>query len=782
MSKGKELRDTMPCGFAADTSVQLNFTEARCRPGDILPINKLSDDQKKNLAIACWSHGCWDDMFIDDRKVTKEEAIVAANEGTTLGNELVQLTMMGYEHIYDSLLPHDEEKYPLATILKDPELTNVNTDTALASFTAYNHLSVSVYIYKQETSGSFSYFGDIPTESRPVSTTPDFSGQIWLARTSADPQANILGSYMAYPGCTTWDIVSFPVDAFIPSAWNALVENVHVANNLKTFVSLYQVMPNGDLHHFGILAPGHSGWMSPCYVGSSFVAIQGNTVISAFFIDSAANTSWSMNLNVPPGGEEIYATGSNNYIFYQVKFEQDDTVTPTPKNFTKTITIESGTNLLYASLFDSSDEYFAIPQGVGVAIESTTASGSTHYNTNTNTDSLYIQMTADGQSLRKLCVKNPAAGQWTITITAMTNTPVYFQFQTVPTSDPYTTMQAALSPSGVLGPQWEDIAYSSFANIANTQSFVSNANFDDDELLLVPLLLVGLAAALALSVASNILLSALRNGHGNIKDATETTSDAAAPPPPSLKNILLVDANGADKGTQALYDTRSRKLYPAIESGKFRNNYSKLVGTDATKTKFTTALADVNVKLVSAAGHGNLNRICGYTSSGVSPWTPILETADVKANPALAKGKIFHLLGCQTASGLGATLVANGATAYIGYDSTFEYGMLGAGRSPIGADCDIVRALIDGKTVAEAFTIGRASYLKLKNKCIEEGSGPTTIGYLEHDRNALVYKGDSNAALEVNNDLSSGHRDNAAVDPRGQNPRSSLCTCTCSIC
>lgn len=58
----------------------------------------------------------------------------------------------------------------------------------------------------------------------------------------------------------------------------------------------------------------------------------------------------------------------------------------------------------------------------------------------------------------------------------MTNTPVSFQFQTVPTSDPYSTMQATLSPSGVLGPQWEEIAYTGFANIANTQSFADNAD------------------------------------------------------------------------------------------------------------------------------------------------------------------------------------------------------------------------------------------------------------------------------------------------------------------
>lgn len=212
---------------------------------------------------------------------------------------------------------------------------------------------------------------------------------------------------MAYPGCMTWDINSFPANMFIPSSWNAPVNSIKVANNLKTYVNLYQVMSGGDLHHFGILKPGQSVGIAPCYIGSSYVAIQGNTVISTFFIDSAADTKWSMNLDMPPGGdEEVCVTGNNNYIFYQVKLPQDDTVTPIPKNFTKTITIENGTNLLYASLFDSTDEYFAIPQGVGVVIESTDGSGTTtHFNTNTNTDNLFLQMTPNGTSVQKLVSK-----------------------------------------------------------------------------------------------------------------------------------------------------------------------------------------------------------------------------------------------------------------------------------------------------------------------------------------------------------------------------------------
>ena len=102
----------MPCGFAADTGAQLTFTEVKDGISGAIPISNLSEDQKRKLAIASWNHGTWNDLFINNREVTKEEAISEANEGSELGNELIRLTMMGYEHIYSRLLPHDKEEYP----------------------------------------------------------------------------------------------------------------------------------------------------------------------------------------------------------------------------------------------------------------------------------------------------------------------------------------------------------------------------------------------------------------------------------------------------------------------------------------------------------------------------------------------------------------------------------------------------------------------------------------------------------------------------------------------
>ena len=143
-----------------------------------------------------------------------------------------------------------------------------------------------------------------------------------------------------------------------------------------------------------------------------------------------------------------FSTIYRHVFNYYVKIDSI-TINITPINFRKQIQIPSGVKFLYASLFDSSNAYFAAPQNVTLIIDS--QDGKTNYKHKTDIESLYIQMTKDGQSLQKLCVRNPEAGTWTIIIKAMTNTPVYFQFQTVSTKDTYATMQATLSPHSVLG-------------------------------------------------------------------------------------------------------------------------------------------------------------------------------------------------------------------------------------------------------------------------------------------------------------------------------------------
>ena len=751
----------MPCGFAAATGAQLTFTEVKSRPGDAIPVDKLSEYQKRKLAIDCWNHGFWEDLFIGDRHITKPEAVDAVNESSELGKNLVQITMTGYDHIYRSFLPHDEQKFPLVKkMISDPlsdspkphsELTIVSESMiSPPAFTVHNHLSVIVYIYKLDASDNATYFGDIPAESKLSSFTADFTGQRWAAHASKDPNSSILGYYVAYPGCTTWDIVSFPTDRFLPSALNSTQQwSVRITNNLKTYICIWQVMPNGSLKFVVAINSCFSTSCDSCYLGTSLVATQGDIVVSKFFIDSTECTTWLLDIDTPPGGEEIYATGDNNYIFYQVNTPQDDMVTPAAKNYSKQITISSNVSYLYASLFDSCDVYFAAPEDVKVTIVSqdTPSSPPTHYDKNANTDSLYIQMTTNGKSLQKLCVKDPAAGVWTITIQAKTNTPVNFQFQTVPTADPYGTMQATLSSRSMLGSNWEDIAYAGYANIANNIS--TNQMFDvEGDIDAIPPFYAVVAVGMALAVATQVMLGYLtttvQDDQGIVKDTTDTVKNVAAPTPSDLHNILLVDANGADNGTKLVFQGRNKYIYPEVESGVFRKNYSKLVGeNEAIKKKFLSKLNDSNFKLVSAGGHGNNDRVSGYSASGISPWTPILLTTDVTKQ--LATGKIFHFLACNTANSLGPALVKNGAIAFVGYNKPFAF--CPDYKWMFKPDCTVDQELIKGKTVKQAVENAKAEYKKFVNKANDSGISPKVIGMLESDCEALLVLGNGNAML-----------------------------------
>ena len=545
---------------------------------------------------------------------------------------------------------------------------------------------------------------------------------------------------------TTWDIASFPTDRFVPSAWNCRAQswNLRITNNLKTYVCIWQVIANGSLKFLSPLPPCNSNDVGPCHIGTSLVAIQGNTVISKFFADSTECTTWSLDIDTPPGGEEIYATGDNNYIFYQVHRPQDDTVALASKTFSKQITISSEVAYLYASLFDSYDTCFAAPDVV-VTIDSQDAASTaiTHYNSNTNTDSLYIQMTT-GRSLQKLCIKDPPAGVWTIKILAMTNTPMCFQFQTVPTKDPYGTMKATLSLSSMLGSNWEDIAYAGFANVANTQKFVVE---EDIEAIRVPTDLIPTVVEVGMALlVTNVdyVIGDIQNYQAVAEKVINTVRNAAVLTPSDLHNILLVDADGADNATKFIFRQRLQYLYPYVIPGIFRKNYSKLIGKkEAIRENFQSMLKDSNLKLVSVAGHGNKNCVYGYKPDH-GPSIPILSTSDVTKE--LAKGKIFHFLACNTASNLGSTLEAYEATAFIGYEELFKFSF----HFPliVKPDCIIDRELTKGRTVNQAVENAKAEYKRLMN---DQEYGPTVGGLLEHNCNALVVIGDGKAKLLQDN-------------------------------
>ena len=413
-----------------------------------------------------------------------------------------------------------------------------------------------------------------------------------------------------------------------------------------------------------------------------------------------------------------------------------------PKPFYKEIQIPSEVKYLYASLFDSSNAYFSAPEGVTVSIESKDESGTIkYYNEDTDTDSLYIQM--NGKSLHKLCVRDPVAGEWRIRIQAKTNTPLFFQFQTVPTKDPHDTMRDTFE-AGSLG---SNIAYAGLANIFNIPIGGDAENGKMAE-----------AIKKALYRGRTLLQSRkdLRDHYEltEIEKAIEILSKVANPADSSkLPDVLLVDANGDDEATKRIYTVREELLYNIDE---FHVNYHTLIGEHgATRQNFEIGLAYIsNLKLVSVAGHGNNNKVFGYLPPGIDfvegemSIQPGVHVPDailnrISVNPMLVNGKIFHLCSCCSAAndGLGQELVANRARAFVGYVTTFTSV---ADLWMIKPDCTIDAILMEGKTVEEAVTVAKAHYKALE---ITHNEIPYRVGILQAHHDGLKIKGDRTARV-----------------------------------
>ena len=320
----------------------------------------------------------------------------------------------------------------------------------------------------------------------------------------------------------------------------------------------------------------------------------------------------------------------------------------------------------------------------------------------------------------------------------------FFQFQTVPTANPYGMMKATLSSCSMLGSNWEDIAYDSFRNIANTQTFIAeefNNAFNFHVYFAASatsFVLLGVALLEAQMTLDESVVKDAYNDQVVTEKATDTVRDSIPPTPSNMHNVLLVDANGADKQTEFVFQCRNMYVYPDVKFSE------KLVGkNEAIKEKFISKLKDSNLKLISVGGHGNNDRVYGYVALPNSHPMPILFTNDVTKE--LATGKIFHIVACNTANDLGPALVSNGAIAFIGYNKPFRIIPESQYKRMFKPDCTIVQQLIKGKTVNQAVQNAKAEYKRLMNT--DSTFSLIALGALEHNCDALVVLGNDNATL-----------------------------------
>jgi hypothetical protein len=108
---------------------------------------------------------------------------------------------------------------------------------------------------------------------------------------------------------------------------------------------------------------------------------------------------------------------------------------------------------------------------------------------------------------------------------------------------------------------------------------------------------------------------------------------------------------------------RNSTVYPYLSAKGF--NIVKLQGALARRMYVAPAVKQTGVEYITGVGHGAYDTYTG------NAYEPIFQVGHY--DPAEPKGKIVHLLSCETGRDLGPDFVKNGCLAYFGYDENFSF-------------------------------------------------------------------------------------------------------------
>lgn len=179
-----------------------------------------------------------------------------------------------------------------------------------------------------------------------------------------------------------------------------------------------------------------------------------------------------------------------------------------------------------------------------------------------------------------------------------------------------------------------------------------------------------------------------------------------------VARILLITNPAHDIPTEYLDAWSKRALDVARQQPDVR--IFELNKTEATKENVTKIIEAEKPQLVIFNGHGNENVITGYE------FEILIQIND---NEILLEKKIIHAFACAAGKNLGPKCVAIGSAAYIGYREKFQLTHLNKLteteqiNDPIATfflepAFSAILALIEGKTMIEAYNISQAMYLQ----------------------------------------------------------------------
>lgn len=151
-----------------------------------------------------------------------------------------------------------------------------------------------------------------------------------------------------------------------------------------------------------------------------------------------------------------------------------------------------------------------------------------------------------------------------------------------------------------------------------------------------------------------------------------------------VATVVGVDSD-YDAPNRAAFQYRDRHVYPYLKRRGF--DVRSLHGPLARRHYVAAALRQPAVDYVTGVGHGLHDLYTGDHGD---------EVLKVGAyHPDEARGKIIHLLSCQTARELGPDLVRNGCRAFFGYDENFVFYPRDADQF-FECDAEIDKAFADG--------------------------------------------------------------------------------------
>jgi hypothetical protein len=186
--------------------------------------------------------------------------------------------------------------------------------------------------------------------------------------------------------------------------------------------------------------------------------------------------------------------------------------------------------------------------------------------------------------------------------------------------------------------------------------------------------------------------------------------------------MVAVDFN-SDETLQIACKYREQEVYPKLVGQGAITANNILTNGNTARASFENALHDPTVVYITGVAHGAADSFPGDSDD-----PPVLATTIGGYVPDLIKGRIVHLLSCNTADLLGRALAdskGGGASAFFGYKSNFTWPTNIDQRYVdifFRCDAEIDIALAAGKNAGQAFAAAIQMFQSQHDALVAEGT------------------------------------------------------------